>query len=436
MKKTYWRTLSRWYALSMVGIMLSVSSLYPELYANADSLVYIPNSIKNLVSVLRADALVAHDELPAMAEELYQIINKGLSVAPEDMTHAAIQELQTLMERYNKPEWLPTLYAYKEQLHAGVYVFTINQEGIRIRNISHEAVRSQDARGVMHKHFIHDALTWGDAKLHSILEFFEGLLPEFPKCTTGATGATGATGSMGPEGPMGPMGATGPMGPKGQKGATGAQGESVNIGYLQVSIADVYQSGQDFYARYGAVNTLAGTPSTYTIIRPRQIAYVLAPGVFTMGEMVTGKTSGAIGMITADDGGQLSIDLVFGCFVADEIITGSTSRNTAVIAAYNQAFSDVIRLAQPILQAYVHWQIEAFVASGAYNDVRAQLMADARSAQSEIMLNNAFITKGVLDVALDVLPANTALVNMLHWNAPASDILKVKSAILVIEYFA
>lgn len=57
-------------------------------------------------------------------------------------------------------------------------------------------------------------------------------------------------------------------------------------------------------------------------------------GPFTVGETVTGGTSGATGVVVSDDGaGNLVISTKVGTFVAAETITGGTSLATAVVSS-------------------------------------------------------------------------------------------------------
>ncbi|HZI71617.1 MAG TPA: hypothetical protein VFD60_10715, partial [Nitrososphaeraceae archaeon] len=71
----------------------------------------------------------------------------------------------------------------------------------------------------------------------------------------------------------------------------------------------------------------------YAIYTATNIVYTGLTGTFSVGETVTGGTSGATGVIVADNGTtEMSLDSISGTFVAAETITGGTSGATATVS--------------------------------------------------------------------------------------------------------
>lgn len=375
----------------------------------------MPHNIKKLVCNVRARAA---GDVHQSLQELYQIIENGSSMVNEETMRLAVAELYALSEEKDDVASLHELDEYTQKLESGLGVLAVSHYGMRMENKQSAISDLQRTRKTLHKNFLDDAFVWGDAAMHGVVNFFEDLLPE---CPVGPAGATGATGAMGATGPMGPMGVIGGV---------------ASIGYIEVPIKSLFKSGHDYYARYGAIKQIMGESGAFTIIRPRQMSYVLSPDLFTVGEMVVGGTSGAMGIITADNGVVLTIDLVAGTFAADEVITGSASRNIAVIAFYNEAFSDLIQTAQQGLRAAVYWNLHACITSGAQTKVSATMIADSQEDQSVASFMSAYDSHVALAVELGGIAPQVPLANVLHWNSPASDLLSLKPSKLVIQYLA
>ena len=117
-------------------------------------------------------------------------------------------------------------------------------------------------------------------------------------------------------------------------------------GYSGISSATVHHgSGIDDMVITGYYTGTLSTTFTLTIdgTNAQSLRYASASGTFTIGEMITGSTSGATGRLRSDDGRNLVIDSITGgTFIGGEVITGGTSLVTATVASATSGLRDTV----------------------------------------------------------------------------------------------
>lgn len=99
-------------------------------------------------------------------------------------------------------------------------------------------------------------------------------------------------------------------------------GERLSDAEISLSYADVYKLHAVYESTSNATDAVAPTLTT-----------VSPTGTFTIGELITGSVTGAIGRVISDSANTVTYVKVTGTFTALDVITGGTSGNTASISA-------------------------------------------------------------------------------------------------------